>query len=308
MEISLYWIKSVFDPQTRSLADGKPRILINDGFATHESLELMTFCFENNIILCRLPSHTSHKLQPCDVGVFGPLKTAYREQVENLFRGGSDTVGKQHFTLLYSRARESAFTSRNIKAGWAKAGLCPFNPDRVLRDTQKPPADLESKSIEPVQVDLLSSGDLLPTPITAGSLTFLCETIKQDHRHLDSGGQHRMEKLAHAAQKFITERALLSEQNRQLVQQNNEKKTRSSVRPTIAGTARIMSYDDILEAQRKREAQESKGAARPALGKKAGASGRAGPGEKRTRLTELGKGKHEIETMALSDYCSVLDI
>lgn len=78
-EISLDWIRKVFDPSTRDRANAKPRILINDGFTTHESLELLQFCFENNIILCRLPFHTSHKLQPCDVGVFGPLKTAYRE-------------------------------------------------------------------------------------------------------------------------------------------------------------------------------------------------------------------------------------
>ena len=58
-------------------------------------------CFENNIILCRIPSHTSHKLQPCDVGVFGLLKAAYREDIERLYRGGADTVGKQHFTSLY---------------------------------------------------------------------------------------------------------------------------------------------------------------------------------------------------------------
>jgi DDE superfamily endonuclease len=77
-EISLSWIQHVFDPLTRQRANHKPRILINDGFGTHESLELMRYCFENNIILCRLPSHTSHKLQPCDVGVFGPLKTGYR--------------------------------------------------------------------------------------------------------------------------------------------------------------------------------------------------------------------------------------
>lgn len=64
--ISLYWIKHVFDPLTKARAGAKPRILINDGFGTHESLKLMTFCYENNIILCRLPSHTSHKLQPCD--------------------------------------------------------------------------------------------------------------------------------------------------------------------------------------------------------------------------------------------------
>jgi hypothetical protein len=61
------------------------------------------------------------------------LKTAYREQVEQLFRGGANTVGKQHFTLLYDRARTTAFTSENIKSAWRKAGLFPFDPDRSKR-------------------------------------------------------------------------------------------------------------------------------------------------------------------------------
>lgn len=116
-KISLDWLKLVFDPQTQLRANGKPRILICDGFGTHESLEVLKYCFENNIVPCRIPSHTSHQLQPCDVGVFAPLKAAYREQVEKLYRGGANTVGKQHFTLLYSRAREQALTSRNIKSG-----------------------------------------------------------------------------------------------------------------------------------------------------------------------------------------------
>jgi hypothetical protein len=102
----------------------------------------MKFCFENNIILCRIPSHTSHKLQPCDVGVFDQLKTAYREQVEQLYRGGANTVGKQHFTFLYSRARETAFTARNIKSDWSKTGLYPFNPDKVLESIKRPQAEL----------------------------------------------------------------------------------------------------------------------------------------------------------------------
>lgn len=79
----------MFDPQTKDRAKDRPRILISDGFGTHESLEIMQYCYENNITLCRLPSHTSHKLQPCDVGVFGPLKTAYREQVERLLYTGA---------------------------------------------------------------------------------------------------------------------------------------------------------------------------------------------------------------------------
>jgi len=78
----LDWYRRVFDPQTKDRANHRPRILINEDFGPHESLEVLQFCHENNIILCRLPSHTSHKLQPCDVAVFGPLKTVYREHVQ----------------------------------------------------------------------------------------------------------------------------------------------------------------------------------------------------------------------------------
>lgn len=81
-KISLEWLTRVFDPQTRETANGRPRVLICDGFGTHETLEILEFCLENNIILCRLPSHTSHKLQPCDVGPFAPLKAAYRVGIQ----------------------------------------------------------------------------------------------------------------------------------------------------------------------------------------------------------------------------------
>jgi hypothetical protein len=35
---------------------------------------------EKILIVC-LPPHTTHILQPCDVGVFGPLASAWRAQV-----------------------------------------------------------------------------------------------------------------------------------------------------------------------------------------------------------------------------------
>jgi hypothetical protein len=49
--ISLEWIKQIFYPQTKARANGKPRILICDGFGTHETLEIIEFCLENNIIM-----------------------------------------------------------------------------------------------------------------------------------------------------------------------------------------------------------------------------------------------------------------
>ena len=151
-KISLEWLKRVFDPQTKGQANQKPRVLICDGFRTHETLKILEFCFENNIILCRLPSHTTYKLQPCDVGVFSPLKAAYRDQVKRLYRGGANIVGKEHFTSLYSLIREKAFTERNIKAAWAASGLFPFNPERVLRDTPKPPAQLTAPKTDKIKV------------------------------------------------------------------------------------------------------------------------------------------------------------
>jgi hypothetical protein len=161
--ISLQWLKRVFDPETKKGARGGPLVLVLDGFGTHETLEILEYCFTNNIILCRIPSYTSHKLQPCDVAAFGPLKTAYRDQVERLERGGVNTIGKEHFTCLYKPARERAFTPKNIKAGFAASGLFPFNPERVLRTVPKPPArpTLVVTNEAPCQED-----EELQTPVT----------------------------------------------------------------------------------------------------------------------------------------------
>lgn len=93
--------------------------------------------------------------------MFGPLKAAYREQVERLYRGGANTVGKEHFTSLYSPARTKALTLKNIKLGRMKAGLYPFNPDRILRDMPKPLARLTIPKADEVKVGPCSQEELL---------------------------------------------------------------------------------------------------------------------------------------------------
>jgi hypothetical protein len=257
----------------------------------------MKFCFE------KLPSHTSHKLQPCDVGAFRPLKTAYREQVEQLYRKGANTVGKQHFTLLYSRARNLAFTSQNIKSGWSQARLYPFDPDRVLSEIQKPQAETIVPQTTNMTANLVSHNNMLRTPVTYESLTHIQTMIKQGTA-LNSPSKHRFQKLANAAEKAFADRAILLDENKLLFEQNNEKTTRSSTKSTVTGTAKIMAYDDIVEAQRKRDVKES-----TAAGVKKASRKRQDPptGEcKRPRLDELEYGRREIKALGLEDYCSVL--
>jgi hypothetical protein len=156
----------MFDPATKERARGKPRVLICDGFGTHETLEVLEFCFANNIVLCRLPSHTSHKLQPCHVAVFGPLKAAYCEQAERLERGGVNTIGKEHFTSLDSPTGEKAFTSKDIIAGFVASGLFPFNPDSVLRSMPRPLANLTIPKTGEVNVKACHQNEVPQTPIT----------------------------------------------------------------------------------------------------------------------------------------------
>lgn len=210
------WLKQIFNPQTKARANQRPRVLICDGFGTHKTLEILEYCFENKIKLCRLPSHTSHWLQPCDKAVFAPLKSAYRERVERLERGGVNTIGKEHFTFLYSPVRETAFTPKNIKAGFAACGLVPFNPDRVLRDIPKPPPETNIPKANEVDVGPRLQDEILRTPVTPVSAEALISlqnlTIKQDAHALDETSkqslQRHIQKLANATQMSLAKGAL----------------------------------------------------------------------------------------------------
>ena len=275
-KISLEWLKRVFDPQTKELANGKPRVLICDGFRTHETLEILEFCFKNYIILCRLPSHTSHKLQPCDVSVFGPLKTAYRDQVERLNRGGVDIVGKEHFTSLYKPARDRALTKRNIVAGWAATGLFPFNPERVLRGVQKPPAKLtvpKANDVGPhLQEEVLQTPATPVSLVTTEALTSLQNLIQQDAHALDKTSKQRLQrhvqKLASAVKISSIQCALLQDQNRFLLKTNNEARVRRSTRSIVLGKAKVMSYKDLEETRARREAKDKATASKGKRGHK----------------------------------------
>ena len=283
-KICLEWLTRVFDPQTKVRANGKPRVLICDGFGSHETLEILEFCFTNNIILCRLPSHTSHKLQPCDVGPFAPLKTEYRDQVERMNRGGIDVVGKEHFTYLYSPARDRAFTKRNIRAGWAATGLFPFNPERVLNDIPRPPTKATILESEVASTGLggvvLQTPTTPVTPATTEEFMSLHEMIKKDAHVLGEttkGWQKCVQKMANAGQTLFAERALLRDHNQFLFKINNEAKARRSTRSVVLGKARVMSFEDLEEAKANRAVKEEAAARKGQRGRKRKESGSEAP-------------------------------
>lgn len=79
-----------------------------------------------------MPPHTSHLLQPLDVGCFSPLKVAYGHQVSELARQRVYHIDKQDFLQIYLSIRETVLSEQNIQAGFRATGLVPACPERVL--------------------------------------------------------------------------------------------------------------------------------------------------------------------------------
>jgi len=79
-----------------------------------------------------MPPHSSHLLQPLDVGCFAPLKKAYGRQAEDLMRNRITHITKLEFLPCFIRAYNAAITPSNIQGGFRGAGLVPFDPERVI--------------------------------------------------------------------------------------------------------------------------------------------------------------------------------
>lgn len=79
-----------------------------------------------------MPPHSSHLLQPLDVGCFGPLKQSYGREIEALMRMHITHISKLEFLSAFRTAFFHTFTEKNIKAGFIGSGLVPYDPERVL--------------------------------------------------------------------------------------------------------------------------------------------------------------------------------
>lgn len=130
-ERGLEWAKH-FDFHTKGRTKGTHRLLILDGHESHHSVDFELYCKEQNIVTLCMPAHSSHKLQPLDVGCFGPLKRAYGKEIEGLMRAHITHVSKEDFLPAFYKAYKAAITEKNIQAGFRASGLIPYDPDYVI--------------------------------------------------------------------------------------------------------------------------------------------------------------------------------
>ncbi|EJF55491.1 DDE-domain-containing protein, partial [Dichomitus squalens LYAD-421 SS1] len=84
--LCLEWFRKCFIPQATARREtDAPILLILDGHGSHVTSEMRHLAMDHNIHLFCLPPHTTHRLQPLDVGVFGPLQQAWTKRCNEYY-------------------------------------------------------------------------------------------------------------------------------------------------------------------------------------------------------------------------------
>ncbi|XP_072392082.1 uncharacterized protein [Diabrotica undecimpunctata] len=111
-----------------------PILLIMDNHKSDVSLASIKFAKENNIILLTVTSHTSHRLQPLDKAVFGPLKKYYSHGCQNwLLKNSGKRITIYDIAEILSDDYPLAFYPKNVVSAFKATGVFPFN-DNIFND------------------------------------------------------------------------------------------------------------------------------------------------------------------------------
>ena len=104
------WFTTTFIPYAYTLTGEK--ILFLDGHHSHISSQLFVTATDNNIHLAKLIAHSSHILQPLDVGVFRTVKAEWKKALEQYFKdNGFRDITKPMFPTLLKLVVEKGFKS-----------------------------------------------------------------------------------------------------------------------------------------------------------------------------------------------------
>jgi hypothetical protein len=235
----LQWLEKVFQKHT---GHQRRRLLIVDGHSSHVDMAFLDWATSYKIIVLVLPPHSTHRLQPLDVGMFQPLATVYSKQLNKLTFNGQGYVSmkKRHFFSLFREAWAESFTEENIQLVFKKAGIWPINPELVISQIQPPRPETPPPTID---------NDSIRTPYTAKCIRQMKKSMKEEPT------QEKIEKMFKAIDTLQAKASVLEHKNKGLEdailldKKTKGKKRRLNLQGEDACKAQLWSTEEVLEAQ-----------------------------------------------------------
>jgi hypothetical protein len=234
-ELGLEWVKH-FNRHTETCTVGAWRLLVLDGHRSHATPEFDQFCTDNKIITLCMPAHTSHLLQPLDVGCFSPIKTLYGHEVAELARQSIYHVDKLDFLWIYKKIRRQALSDSNVKAGFQATGLIPFSPERVLSSLTV------VRTPSPPQTDAGESATwTAETPHTTDQLQHQARLVRDMlRRQSNSPTSQAVRQLVKGCQLAMQSATILAEENAKLRASNHRQRQKRQQRRRYIATGGVL--------------------------------------------------------------------
>jgi hypothetical protein len=131
------------------------KLVLCDNLSSHLSVSVIDACRGNDIAFVCLPAHSTDKLQPLDVGIFGPLKKYWRTTLTDYKLKNPQQAGlnKTDFPRLLEETLQKAQVGRHLPAAFEKCGLHPLNQERAMQRIPHRSMTTESEDIR----DLMNS-------------------------------------------------------------------------------------------------------------------------------------------------------
>lgn len=127
-ELFLQWMHH-FKDHTGSTPEN-PVLVILDNHSSHISLGIYNYCREHGIHMITLPPHTSHRTQPLDLTVFGPLKNALHKECQTFMNlQNYEKLTPLDLIPLFTKAYLKIANAEKAVNGFKTAGIWPFDPN-----------------------------------------------------------------------------------------------------------------------------------------------------------------------------------
>ena len=170
-----------------------------DGYNSHCTFTFCKYAADKKIIIICLLSHTTHALQPCDVGAFGPLTQSWKCEV-TLASQSLIAIRKDNLLAHYHTACIEALKTTTIQSAFRKTGIWPLNRDAIPLSAFEPSKNTTMQAAQPLPAHLPSI--LVPTPTptptpsaaTAITLHHDADTLGEGLEELPNDDEEPMER------------------------------------------------------------------------------------------------------------------
>ncbi|XP_004205737.3 uncharacterized protein LOC101239844 [Hydra vulgaris] len=136
-DIFIEWIKHFV--RYSNCSHESPVLSLLDSHKSHISVRACYFCLDlaiqHGITMLSFPPHFTHKLQPLDRIVFGPLKRFYNAACDNWMVTNPRPMTIYDIASIVREPYTKAFSLSNIQRGFQVAGIEPFNPE-IFKDDE----------------------------------------------------------------------------------------------------------------------------------------------------------------------------